>query len=110
MLAELDEVMSKCTAGSSPLFVIFICLRILCRKVFKYSALAVSRNGNKWTGHGVELVRQDTFVSVEVTVINNWITFAHVFRTTQNADGAQNEVEAEDILEMITDEVRLCSY
>lgn len=33
------------------------------------------------------------------------IEAAHVFRVTRNADVARNEEEAEDLLEMITDEV-----
>lgn len=35
------------------------------------------------------------------------IVAAHVFRVTRNADVARNEEEAEDLLEMITDEVSL---
>jgi polyphosphate kinase len=34
------------------------------------------------------------------------IVAAHAFRVTRNADVARNEEEAEDLLEMITDEVR----
>jgi polyphosphate kinase len=53
-------------------------------------------------------------VSVEAIIINNLdllfggmeIKSAHVFRTTRNADVARNEEEAEDLLEMITDEVK----
>lgn len=63
----------------------------------------------------------NTFVSLEDIIINNLdllfggmeIMSAHVFRTTRNADVARNEEEAEDLLEMITDEVRIglrCSY
>jgi polyphosphate kinase len=33
------------------------------------------------------------------------IVAAHAFRVTRNADVARNEEEAEDLLEMITDEV-----
>lgn len=52
-------------------------------------------------------------MSVEAIIINNLdllfggmeIKSAHVFRTTRNADVARNEEEAEDLLEMITDEV-----
>ena len=35
------------------------------------------------------------------------ITAAHFFRATRNADVARNEEEAEDLLEMINEEVRL---
>ncbi|KAG0612135.1 hypothetical protein M758_6G004600 [Ceratodon purpureus] len=57
---------------------------------------------------------RNTFVSVEAIIINNLdllfggmeIKSAHVFRTTRNADVARNEEEAEDLLEMITDEMR----
>ena len=67
---------------------------------------------------------RNTFVPVEAIIINNLdllfggmeIKSAHVFRTTRNADVARNEEEAEDLLEMITDEVKMlllslfCSY
>lgn len=53
-------------------------------------------------------------MSMEQIIINNLdllfggmeIKSAHMFRTTRNADVARNEEEAEDLLEMITDEVR----
>jgi polyphosphate kinase len=56
---------------------------------------------------------QNTFVSVDQIITNNLdllfggmeIKSAHMFRTTRNADVARNEEEAEDLLEMITDEV-----
>lgn len=67
-------------------------------------------------GLGMASIRynRNTFVSVESIIINNLdllfggmeIKSAHVFRTTRNADVARNEEEAEDLLEMITDEVR----
>jgi polyphosphate kinase len=57
---------------------------------------------------------QNTFVSVDQIITNNLdllfggmeIKSAHMFRTTRNADVARNEEEAEDLLEMITDEMR----
>ena len=66
-------------------------------------------------GMGLGRYNRNTFVSVEAIIINNLdllfggmeIQSAHVFRTTRNADVARNEEEAEDLLEMITDEVRM---
>lgn len=66
------------------------------------------------TGNWAGSFNRNTFVSMEQIIINNLdllfggmeIKSAHMFRTTRNADVARNEEEAEDLLEMITDEVR----
>ncbi|CAI7906568.1 unnamed protein product, partial [Closterium sp. NIES-53] len=57
---------------------------------------------------------RNTFISVEEIIKANLsslfggmeITSAHFFRVTRNADVERNEDEAEDLLEMITDEMR----
>ncbi|XP_024395666.1 uncharacterized protein [Physcomitrium patens] len=57
---------------------------------------------------------RNAFVPVEDIIINNLdllfggmeIKGAYAFRTTRNADVARNEEEAEDLLEMIADEMR----
>lgn len=71
----------------------------------RWKSLAFSKNDE---------YNMNTFVSLEDIIINNLdllfggmeIMSAHVFRTTRNADVARNEEEAEDLLEMITDEMR----
>ncbi len=44
-------------------------------------------------------------MAIGVVIFGLQIKSAHMFRTTRNADVARNEEEAEDLLEMITDEV-----
>jgi len=73
--------------------------------VERWKSLAFNKNDD---------FNRNTFVSMEQIIINNLdllfggmeIKSAHMFRTTRNADVARNEEEAEDLLEMITDEMR----
>lgn len=114
---HLPRLMSKCTAGSSRLFVVFISFKVFLIKVL----YIVHLQSAKMLTNGLDMAsiryNRNTFVSVEAIIINNLdllfggmeIKSAHVFRTTRNADVARNEEEAEDLLEMITDEVRLRS-
>lgn len=69
--------------------------------------------------HGLDInpirYNRNAFVPVEDIIINNLdllfggmeIKGAYAFRTTRNADVARNEEEAEDLLEMIADEVSI---
>jgi polyphosphate kinase len=74
------------------------------------SLQSLRQGAGYWAGS----FNRNTFVSMEQIIINNLdllfggmeIKSAHMFRTTRNADVARNEEEAEDLLEMITDEVR----
>ncbi|KAG0588092.1 hypothetical protein KC19_2G215500 [Ceratodon purpureus] len=83
----------------------------------QFAIVSVPSGLNRWKSLAFtksDKQKRNTFVSVEQIIINNLdllfggmdIKSAHVFRTTRNADVARNEEEADDLLEMITDEMR----
>eukprot|EP00850_Spirogloea_muscicola_P016700 SM000137S00478 [mRNA] locus=s137:341337:347444:- [translate_table: standard] len=83
----------------------------------QFAIVSVPSGADRWKGLAFDEDDEhlrNTFVPMEQVITNNLdllfggmqILSAHMFRVTRNADVARNEDEAEDLLEMITDEMR----